>query len=171
MTTSVPQPAGAQLDPMIRFADEGDLDAIRDLDAQARIEIEGHKGAQAWLAEHPEVSVVFGSPGSRILVAELGGAVVGFLVSIDRHDPLRGSICSVERVYVDARTREVGCGDSLLAAAVANATDRGCDFLEGESLPGDRETKNLYERAVITARKIIVSKRLSDPSTGEPSFR
>ena len=32
--------------------------------------------------------------------------------------------------------------------------------LEGEALPGDRETKNLYERAGITARLITVSKSL-----------
>ena len=32
--------------------------------------------------------------------------------------------------------------------------------VEGTALPGDRDTKNLYERAGITARKIIVSTRL-----------
>jgi len=32
--------------------------------------------------------------------------------------------------------------------------------IEGEALPGDRETKNLYERARITARLIVVSSEL-----------
>jgi len=35
-------------------------------------------------------------------------------------------------------------------------------IVEAEALPGDRETKNLYERAGITARNIVVSKRLVD---------
>jgi hypothetical protein len=32
--------------------------------------------------------------------------------------------------------------------------------LEGTALPGDRDTKNLYERAGVVARKIVVSKPL-----------
>lgn len=171
MTPSVPGSTEAQTEPIIRTAVEGDFAAIQLLDSQARIEIVDHKGSKAWLAEHAVFSVVFGSPGSMVLVAELGGVIVGFLLSIDRLDPLRGKICDVDRVYVDARAREVGCGDSLLAAAVVSAADRGCAFLEGEALPGDRETKNLYERAGITARKITVSKGLSDPSTEVPSSR
>ncbi len=33
----------------------------------------------------------------------------------------------------------------------------GMRLLEGEALPGDRDTKNLYERAGIKARLITVS--------------
>jgi len=36
----------------------------------------------------------------------------------------------------------------------------GCAAIEGEALPGDRDVKNLYERAGITARLIVVSKAL-----------
>ena len=41
--------------------------------------------------------------------------------------------------------------------ATDEARHRGCSLLEGASLPGDRETKNLYERAGIKARLITVS--------------
>lgn len=57
-------------------------------------------------------------------------------------------------------TREVGFGDWLLEAALAGARLHGCEVLEGTALPGDRATKNLYERAGIKARKITVSVRL-----------
>jgi len=50
--------------------------------------------------------------------------------------------------------------DDLLAAAIDRARERGCAVLEGTALPGDRDTKNLYERAGITARLITVSTRL-----------
>jgi GNAT superfamily N-acetyltransferase len=63
-------------------------------------------------------------------------------------------------VYVHPEAREVGLGDELLATAMAAARAAGCAALEGTALPGDRETKNLYERAGIVARLIVVSKRL-----------
>jgi GNAT superfamily N-acetyltransferase len=66
----------------------------------------------------------------------------------------------IDRVYVDERCRDIGCGDALLAHAIDTARRQGCAFIEGEALPGDRETKNLFERAGVTARRIIVSKGL-----------
>ena len=48
----------------------------------------------------------------------------------------------------------------MLAAGLQHARDRGAQVFEGEALPGDRDTKNLYERAGITARLITVSTRL-----------
>ena len=56
--------------------------------------------------------------------------------------------------------REVGFGDALLESAVEAGRAAGCVVIEGEALPGDRDLKNLYERAGITARLIIVSKPL-----------
>ena len=64
------------------------------------------------------------------------------------------------QVYVEPQAREVGFGDWLLEAALAEARTQGCIVIEGYALPGDRATKNLYERAGITARKITVSKAL-----------
>ena len=59
-----------------------------------------------------------------------------------------------------AGARELGFGDAMLAAGLAHARARGAVVFEGEALPGDRDTKNLYERAGITARLITVSTRL-----------
>ena len=53
-----------------------------------------------------------------------------------------------------------GFGDALLESAVEAGRAAGCVVIEGEALPGDRDLKNLYERAGITARLIIVSKPL-----------
>ena len=71
-----------------------------------------------------------------------------------------GDIAVVRQVYVEPEARELGFGDGLLDAARHEAQRHGCSALEGFALPGDRDTKNLYERAGITARKIIVSTRL-----------
>jgi hypothetical protein len=60
---------------------------------------------------------------------------------------------------VAPEAREVGFGDVLLAEAIGAIRSSGGVCIESFALPGDRDTKNLYERAGVTARKIIVSKR------------
>ena len=67
--------------------------------------------------------------------------------------------------------RELGLGDALLETLVKFAVTRGCTAVEGSALPGDRLTKNLYERAGITARKITVWRSLSDPASSADASR
>ena len=63
------------------------------------------------------------------------------------------------------------CGSSPTRASSGSATrcspprsawgrDGGAELVEGHALPGDRNIKNLYERAGVTARLITVSRRL-----------
>ena len=51
-------------------------------------------------------------------------------------------------------------GDGLLGAAMDAARAQGARRLDALALPGDRATKNLYERAGVVARAIILSTRL-----------
>jgi GNAT superfamily N-acetyltransferase len=97
---------------------------------------------------------------ARTLVAEYADAIVGFLVYAIADKPGRGLICTVDRVFVEEQAREMGCGDGLLALANEIATQKRCSSIEGNALPGDRETKNLYERASMKARKIVTSREL-----------
>jgi GNAT superfamily N-acetyltransferase len=69
-------------------------------------------------------------------------------------------VANIEDVYVAPDWRELGFGDALLEAAMDDGRASGCVLIEGEALPGDREIKNLYERAGVTARLIVVSKKL-----------
>ena len=48
----------------------------------------------------------------------------------------------------------------MLAAAMERGRDRGLAAVEGQALPGDRHTKNLYERAGIVARLITTYRAL-----------
>ena len=84
--------------------------------------------------------------------------------NLESTDDLRASIAHVDQVYVTPEARQLGFGDALLELAEGAGRAAGADFLEGHALPGDRETKNLYERAGITARLITVSRALSGPS-------
>jgi GNAT superfamily N-acetyltransferase len=157
--------------PVIRPSDRNDHSAVCDMDRRGRSKLVGTRGGDAWLAEHPPIDEHLNASGFRILVAELSGAVVGFSSSFDTDERERGRVCFVDRIFVDEGAREIGCGDALLAEEISRALARECALIEAHALPGDRETKNLYERAGITARLITVSKRLSGPSIGEPASR
>ena len=146
------------MNEVIRRAEVADASQLADLEAAARHHLTEQRGGAALLAEQPAVGdwvPAIEDHARWIGVAELDGFVVGFLELA-----VTGDIAVVRQVYVQPEARELGFGDGLLDAARQEAIRHGSSALEGFALPGDRETKNLYERAGITARKIIVSTRL-----------
>jgi GNAT superfamily N-acetyltransferase len=146
------------MNEVVRRAEVSDAPVIADLEAQARHHLIEERGGAALLAEQPPVGewvTAIEDHARWVGVAELDGFVVGYLeLAFD------GDAALVRQIYVQPEARELGFGDDLLAAARQEAQRRGCAALEGVALPGDRDTKNLYERAGMTARKIIVSTRL-----------
>ena len=144
---------------VVRRAVPTDAAQLAELESLARHHLINQRGGAALLAEQPAVgdwSVAIDDHSRWIGVAELDGFIVGYLEL-----SITGDLAFVRQVYVQPEARELGFGDALLDAARDEALRHGCSALEGFALPGDRETKNLYERAGITARKIIVSTRLS----------
>ena len=155
------------IDPVVRPARPGDVDTLRTLEAEARAALVAARGGARWLEEHPAIGprwpdalagrkvfvAVLDHPG--LDVVEAVDVVVGYLV-LD----LVGEIGRIDQVFVTPDARELGFGDALVEAAAEEARSAGAKLLEGQALPGDRETKNLYERAGITARLITVSRRL-----------
>jgi GNAT superfamily N-acetyltransferase len=92
-----------------------------------------------------------------VWVATIDDVVVGYLhldVSAD------ASTATVRQVYVQPEARELGLGDALLETAMHHARAAGCTALEAVALPGDRDTKNLYERAGVTARLLVMRRTL-----------
>jgi ribosomal protein S18 acetylase RimI-like enzyme len=145
------------VDPVVRPARSSDVEQLRALEREVRAALIGQRGGDRWLEthavrdEHWADAVTAGD----VAVAVIGEVVVGYLVS--RH---AGQIAYIDEVYVTPDARRVGFGDALVEAATAAGRTAGCRAIEGEALPGDRETKNLYERAGITARLLVVSKSL-----------
>ena len=146
------------MNEVVRRAVIADAPQLAELEAAARHHLIDQRGGAALLAEQPPVGdwkTAIEDNARWIGVAELDGFVVGYLELA-----VIGDIAVVRQVYVQPEARQLGFGDGLLDAARQEAQRHGCGALEGFALPGDRETKNLYERAGITARKIIVSTRL-----------
>jgi len=136
----------------MRLSDAVDLEA---LEAEARHWLVVQRGGPAHLAERPAVGdwvTLVGREDQHVWVAAIDEIVVGYLQL-----QIVGATAEVMQVYVHLEAREIGLGDWLLEAALAASRSLGCTVLEGTALPGDRQTKNLYERAGIKARKITVS--------------
>ncbi len=153
----------------VRPADLSVADECGRIDDAARAGLLVKRGGEAWLVEHPRL-VDLHQWWSDSFVAFVDDVVVGYLVGRVDVDG-RGRVFVVERVFVLEEARGLGCGDDLLAAAIDHAIAQDCEYVEGTALPGDRETKNLYERAGVTARSITVSRRLSDRSSSESASR
>ena len=96
------------------------------------------------------------SPAADVVVAHIGPVVVGYLIA----DLGADAIVRIDQVWVTPEARENGFGDSLLELAIERARSHGAIAVEGQALPGDRHTKNLYERAGIVARLITTYKAL-----------
>ena len=145
--------------PSIRRALPEDVAELDVLEVQARNGVITARGGQRLLELVAPRSGRWFSPGVVVLVAVIEDVPVGYLVMQE------GDIAVIEAVFVHPEAREVGCGDALLEAAREIAQSGGSRRLEATALPGDRETKNLYERASITAKAITVSVELSGPSS------
>ncbi len=149
------------IDPTVRAADPAngdDLAQLALLEREARAALVGQRGGDRWLLEHPAVDDAWGHRCvvSDVYVAVIDDVVVGFLVA----ELGRDHVVRVDQVWVTPEARELGFGDELLATAIASARGRGAVAVEGQALPGDRQTKNLYERAGIVARLITTFKPL-----------
>jgi len=150
------------VDPVLREIGQQDRGELVAIDEAAREGVAAQRGGSAWLAGHPALARRWSPDADAPLgwVALIDDVIVGFLLLDIVSLAERGSVAMVDRVFVVAEARELGCGDALLAVAEGAARTRGCVALEGIALPGDRETKNLYERAGVVARSITVSKNL-----------
>jgi GNAT superfamily N-acetyltransferase len=140
-------------DVTVRLARADDRDALCWLEAIAREGLIDQRGGDLWLELHdpqsPDWTVV---DADEVLVGEFDGVVMGYL-----RFHVESGVLVVDDVFMHPGARELGGGDALLATAIAHGVERGAKRIEAEALPGDRLTKNLYERAAITAKRIIVS--------------
>ena len=139
------------IDPVVREFTAADEVALDELAARARESIREARGGARWIETHPLPN--WNDPDVVVLVADLDGVVIGYLVARIGSD----QVMEVDEVFVLEQAREVGFGDALVAEILRLARERGAKRLEAEALPGDRDTKNLWERAGITARLITVS--------------
>lgn len=150
-------PDSTGIRPTVRSADSADATVIAGLLADADREMSSFRGGDVLRRELPgDVDPAANAAGEPIrLVCEMDGETIGYLIAATE-----ASTITVVRVYVAAAARGHGCGDAMISMLIDEARLRGAERVDGWALPGDRETKNLYERNGLTARAIIASRRL-----------
>lgn len=146
------------VDAAVRRLEAGDCELVLLLERMWRAAAADFRGADVLLEEVPAVgtwSDLVGDDSRPVWVGTIDGVAAAYLCL-----EAASGVASVRQVFVHPEARELGLGDELLAAALAFARARGCARFEGAALPGDRLTKNLYERAGIVARKVVLSTSL-----------
>jgi len=158
-----------------RSARRQDLDVIVELLRAATVELGPHRGGSIWSRREawPEpvdpaiAAVVHGeSDHTRAVVGTIDDTVVGYgLLALENlHD---GSILAVvSDLYVLPGARGVGVGEAMMDRLVAEAREAGAIGIDALALPGDRETKNFFERFGLTARALVVHRSLVPAEDG-----
>lgn len=133
------------LEPFVRLATDADEGAIERHIESSRIESQKYRG---------RVLELDGTAGERAcLVAGFGDTVWGSAV-MTRRSPTEWFVV---HLWVDPSAREVGLGDTLMAACIQHARRTGGERIRGSAQPGDRATKNLFERHGLVAETIVAA--------------
>ena len=145
----------------VRLAISSDCEELQRFEVEARSQLEAFRGGLRLANELPLVGPLWaeriGSSRWTIFVAGFDYVVMGYLC-IDYEAQFEAPL--IESVYVTSDARELGLGDAMVSAAIEECALRGADAIDAYALPGDRETKNLFERSGLTARLLIVTKKL-----------
>lgn len=158
-----------------RPATADDLARIAELSQQAVEELRAQRGGQVWShrearAEPLEVALhgVLDPVDGLVLAGRIDDAIVGYAVA--RVEELRDGrlLAVVDDIYVEPDARGVGVGEVLMDALVVWAGEQGCSGIDAIVLPGNRETKNFFERFGLTARAILVHRTLASDGGTDP---
>jgi GNAT superfamily N-acetyltransferase len=150
-----------------RRASPEDLAGLVGLVRQGQTELTGRRGGPLWAerdARQPldeaALAALLSDPDGLVAVGTYDGAVVGY--GIATLEVLRDgtSLAVIEGLYVEPGARGVGVGAEVMDLIVSWSQERGCRGIDGFALPGDRETKNFFERYGLTARAILVHRSL-----------
>jgi GNAT superfamily N-acetyltransferase len=151
-----------------------ELGLVVGLVAEGRKSIVDSKGAAEWLErDAPEgpledrYSKLISGPGSAVVIGTVDTVPLGVL-ALREAQGAEGPVGDIAEIYVDPQARGVGVAEAMMDAAFEWTERSGMAGLGGRSLPGDRQTKGLFERYGLVARSIEVYRPLRPPvSRGE----
>jgi len=147
-----------------RVATVGDLpDLLRmyRLLAAEMVPLEGTWPTAAGLPapENNALADLMASGDSTVLIGEIGGTALGFLIGASEALPpqTRGArIGSVRYIFTEPGAREVGVGEAMLEAYLALERIDGIALFDAHVTPGHRLTKNFFESKGFSARSIVM---------------
>ncbi|MEO8163286.1 MAG: hypothetical protein ABI590_05830 [Ilumatobacteraceae bacterium] len=151
------------MNTFVRRATHADADSLRLLETESRQQLTRFRGGDRLATELPFVDdgwvARIESDKWMVFVAGFDEIQLGYLcldIATANGVPL------ITTVYVTVKVRQLGLGDGLVSAAIESCRQFEAVAIDSFALPGDRETKNLFERSGLTARLIIASKKLDE---------
>lgn len=143
----------------VRIAQPQDAAAIVQLEQQCVHESESFRGSAQLQEAAPaignDLEHILANVNQSVFVIMSSDEVCGFAQM-----EITDSVALVRRVYVQLTARELGAGATLIDELRKHARLQGCTRIDAYALPGDRLTKNLFERAGMKARLLIASSEL-----------
>ena len=152
----------------VRPATAGDLERLGELAGLARKELSIGRGGDLFVRREGgrppgALADALDDADHSVWVGTFSDALVGYGVAhVEPASPLDpgGELLGVvDDLYVEPDARGVGVGEVLIDALIDWMLGRGCRGIDATALPGNRETKNFYERAGFTARLLIMHRR------------
>jgi len=145
----------------VREALIADVSSLRFLEDTAFESLSNFRGLAQFLEMSPRIgdewNDLINDAKYRLLVGLSEGVIHGYLL-VEIFKPLHKAL--IKQVFVDLSARQLGLGAMLIEHCEKIARESGCTVLEGLALPGDRDMKNLFERASMSAQLLIVGKNL-----------
>lgn len=152
-----------------RRAGPDDLADVISLAREGQTELRPNRGGAIWAVREARrepidsdiSAAVSGAPGTAAVVGLIDVAVVGYgtMHFETLHDD--AVLAVVTDLFVTAEARGVGVGEAMMDLLIEEATAAGAIGIDALALPGDRATKNFFERYGLTARAILVHRSLT----------
>jgi ribosomal protein S18 acetylase RimI-like enzyme len=146
-----------------RAACPDDVPEIARLARALRAELSSTRGGPVWSQREalPEplddaYATMLERDDAHVVVGTIDGVIVGFAAVVVEtlHDGARLGV--ITDLYVEAGAREVGVGESMVAAVLAFCTEARCIGVDAYALPGNRAAKNFFEESGFTARVLVM---------------
>jgi phosphinothricin acetyltransferase len=153
----------------VRPATAADVPRLAELARAAIAELAPMRGGEVWRVREARtepieagLEAVLGDPDGRLVAGTVDGVVVGYAVAHVEHLGNGSRLGVVDDIFVEEEARGVGVGEAMIDDLVAWCTERGCFGMDAMALPGHRLTKNFFEEAGFTARKLVMHHSLAE---------
>jgi GNAT superfamily N-acetyltransferase len=145
-----------------RRAEAGDLARLIELDAEARAGLVTQRGGILRLRRevNPFDPAALDDQRALVVVGVINEVIIGFASVAAETLGDGGELAVLGGLYVEPDGREVGVGEAMMDLVLAWCEERGSGGIDAVALPGDRATKNFFERYGLTARAIVVHRAL-----------